>query len=61
VNIDDQIRHVIASPDTSFWLKKALAEAMQRDCLDALHDAELLARLLKARFESLLGGPHAKA
>jgi hypothetical protein len=62
MNIDDQIRDVIASPETSFWLKHALAEAMERDCLDALCDAELLAHLLKGRFESLTGGPnHAKA
>jgi hypothetical protein len=62
MNIDDQIRDVIASPVTSFWLKHALADALERDCLDALRDAELLAYLLKDRFESLMGGQnHAKA
>ncbi|MGZ5198252.1 MAG: hypothetical protein ACXWC4_00645 [Telluria sp.] len=61
MNSDDQIRGVIASPETSFWLKHALAEALDRDCLDALRDAELLAHLLKGRFESLIGGQsHAK-
>lgn len=62
MNIDKKIQALIAAPDTSFWLKRALTEATQRDCLDALNDAELLARLLRARFEALVGGAsHAKA
>lgn len=38
-----------SDPFTSFWLKDALRTALSRDCVDALHDAELLVRVLQAR------------
>lgn len=33
---------ILASPSASFWLKDAVRAAEQRDCLDALNDAEAL-------------------
>lgn len=33
----------------SFWLKAAIHKASQRDCLDALYDAEALVNYCKAR------------
>ena len=40
------ISETLADPACSFWLRDALLSALERDCVDALHDAQLLARLL---------------
>jgi len=49
------IRQVLDNPSTSYWLKDTLKSAMRRDCVDASHDAELLALLLGARADEMLG------
>ncbi len=49
---DDEIRAAMADPCTSYTLKDQLEIALDRDPVDALSDAELLVRLLKARLES---------
>ncbi len=41
---------VMADPAASFWLKGALEKASQRDSLDALRDAETLAKVLRAEY-----------
>ena len=41
---------LMADPGVSFWLKGALEKASQRDSLDALRDAEMLARVLRAEY-----------
>jgi hypothetical protein len=56
MDIENKIETVIAAPETSYWLKRALTEAQRRDCVDALRDAELLASLLRERFEATTGG-----
>jgi hypothetical protein len=43
-----------ADPSTSYWLRKALAEAMQRDPVDAANDAALLSLALARRAECVL-------
>jgi len=45
------IINTLKSPSTSYWLRDALAAALQRDALDAVRDAEYLAELLRARLE----------
>jgi hypothetical protein len=40
-------------PATSFWLLRALDVAAQRDPIDALADAELLAQILRARLHTI--------
>src|SRR5262245_6158043 len=40
---------VLKDPSASHWLKDALQSAIQRDCLDALRDAEVLTAILRAR------------
>jgi hypothetical protein len=40
----------------SFWLKDALRDALKRDCLDAARDAEVLAKVLRARCDNILYG-----
>ena len=54
--VEREIKRLIDSPCTSFWLKDAFAALMQRDCLDAARDAELLAHLLGARAKLILEG-----
>ena len=49
------IQELLNSPSVSFWLKDALRSALRRDCVDASHDAELLAMVLGARADEMLG------
>ena len=39
---------------TSFWLKRTLASALERDAVDALADAEALAMALREHCDSVL-------
>jgi len=50
--IDD----VLADPAASYWLKTALCSALNRDPVDAAHDAVILARLLEERCDRILSG-----
>jgi len=43
------VQAVLASPETSFWLRESLQAALQRDPVDALKDAEYLVKLLASR------------
>ena len=54
--VEQQINRIIDSPSTSFWVSDAFRELMQRDCLDAARDAELLGSLLSRRAEMILRG-----
>jgi hypothetical protein len=49
----------LRNPCTSYWLKGALRQAVNRDVLDATRDAEELASLLRGRLEAIYreGGP----
>lgn len=46
---------LLASPFSSYWLKDALRAALDRDPVDAAHDAELLSLVLGARADASLG------
>jgi len=50
------IKQVLASPCTSYWLANALRSALGRDCVDAIKDAALLAKLLDQRTDLILYG-----
>lgn len=52
---EDRVQQSLASPSVSFWLKDALRAMTGRDVVDALNDAELLVKVLTARFEEILG------
>lgn len=39
---------------TSFWLKRTLASALERDAVDALADAEALTRALREHCDNVL-------
>lgn len=45
---------ILRDPAASFWLKDALRSALSRDPVDAVNDAEVLARLLEERCRSIL-------
>ena len=49
-----EVTTVLASPDTSQWLKGALAGALGRDPVDAVNDAAFLLDLLSGRLATLL-------
>lgn len=50
------VEEVLNDPSTSHWLKQALSQAVQRDPVDSLRDAELLQNLLEQRVISIVGG-----
>lgn len=47
------IDEILADPATSRWLKVALLGALDRDAVDALNDAEILAKVLGKRWEQI--------
>lgn len=49
-----EIDEVLRDPAASFWLSDALRSALLRDPVDAVNDAEVLARLLDARCRSIV-------
>ena len=50
-----QIQAILEDPAVSDWLKVALTEAIERDPVDALNDALLLAQTLDDRLREALG------
>lgn len=50
---DDEIRQILSGPATSQWLKNALTTALDRDPVDAVNDAELLAMVLGHRADQI--------
>ncbi|HCF0590410.1 TPA: hypothetical protein NH794_004060 [Pseudomonas aeruginosa] len=53
--ISVDIKAVLSSPGTSYWLKDALASALQRDIVDAANDAQALSSLLEHRCAEACG------
>lgn len=49
------IEDVLADPTTSYWLKAAIRSLTERDPVEALNDALVLAALLEARLRIALG------
>ncbi len=47
------VADILSDPASSYWLKYAVVEAHKRDVVDALHDAELLAAILKRRLDKI--------
>jgi len=45
---------ILADPSASYWLKEALVSALKRDCVDAAHDAELLALILSEQAQDIV-------
>ncbi len=51
---DAYIEEVKADPACSFWLRKALDQALERDPVDAANDAEALSMILQTRAAAVL-------
>jgi hypothetical protein len=49
-----EIAAVMADPAASYWLKQALASALDRDVFDAERDALVLAGLLTRRLDAIV-------
>lgn len=49
------VKDVMASPSTSFWLKQAIQDNLNRDPVDALNDVEVLMAVLQNQLQGLLG------
>jgi hypothetical protein len=49
------VKNVMEDSASSFWLKSALRTALERDPVDALNDALLLAAALEAQLRTILG------
>jgi hypothetical protein len=47
MSVTAEIESIMASPDTSDWLKGALTSALKRDCNNAAGDAEILFNVLE--------------
>lgn len=45
---------ILDDPAASYWLKAALVMALERDPVDAAHDAENLAATLRERCDAVL-------
>ena len=46
MNLEQQL---LENPSVSYWLKNAIRDTYRRDCVDALHDAEVLVEILRKR------------
>ncbi len=44
-----EVEEILADPASSYWIKHSLASALQRDPVDALNDALVLAAVLELR------------
>ena len=53
MNSETVIKSIMESKAGSYWLKNAIRTAMQRDPVDALGDAEVLANVLKMRWDEM--------
>lgn len=51
---DDEILQILKGPGTSNWMKVALSTALNRDPVDAVNDAELLALVLNKRLKTII-------
>lgn len=52
--ITPNIQKALESNGVRFFAKDFLMEGMRKDCVDAVHDAELVYKLLKERMEKML-------
>lgn len=55
MSLHSRIQDILDSPSASNWLKNTLRSGLNRDCVDAAADAELLTELLRAHCNQALG------
>lgn len=49
---------LLTNPAVSEWLRRAIVETRGRDVLDALHDVEVLKKVLEQRWRKTLESAH---
>lgn len=49
-----EAQFLMAQPDTSRWLKNSLKTALDRDPVDAFHDAQVLCRIMSTNAAEVL-------
>jgi hypothetical protein len=54
ISTSSEIHRILTDPCASFWLKQAVERLMQRDIVDAAHDAQRLAMLFQRRCDEQL-------
>jgi hypothetical protein len=47
--LENKLRVIVTDPSTSYWLKHAVTALWKRDAVDALHDLDVLRKLLEAK------------
>lgn len=58
LSYDMATKHIQAirqSEGCSYWLKNTLESALDRDCVKALHEVDLIAAILRTRVEYIQG------
>ena len=51
---DTCVDRIILDPTPSYWLQDALVVLRQRDPVDAVNDAEMLADIMRERFDAMV-------
>lgn len=54
-NIETCLREIVTDPAVSDWVREAISELLQHDPVDAFYEANLVARLMCARMDKMLG------
>jgi hypothetical protein len=54
--LTEAINRALNDPDTSYWLKATMLDALKRDPVDAANEADMLALLLRSRADAMLRG-----
>ncbi|MQT27531.1 hypothetical protein GHN41_21070 [Pseudomonas helleri] len=55
MTVEAEIKALVDSPVTSYWLRNALLSVLTRDYIDAVKDADVLSDLLNRRATEKLG------
>ena len=55
MTVEAEIKALVDSPVTRYWLKNALLSVLTRDYIDAVKDADVLSDLLNRRATEKLG------
>jgi hypothetical protein len=54
--MSDLTKRVMADPSTHYWVKEQYIAALERDPVDALNNAKLLAAMLQDRLDAIKAG-----
>ncbi|MEO2054727.1 MAG: hypothetical protein ABGX83_05450 [Nitrospira sp.] len=55
VSVESEIKRILQSPSVHTFCKNIILEGLEKDCVDAYHDAGLALVVLKDRMDRALG------